>query len=170
MIAATSVVSTDASHAEARLGLAGDRGGGRPRRARRCAVAGRVALGASHRVPRGPPRDPADQATLTISAVPGGPAAAPLAARDASWLEAGGATAAPGTAGPAAVPGGVGDELGKLLGARDLTPPIVALSLLLAARLGAVHAVSPGHGKTVMAAYLVGSRGTAHQAPAWGSR
>ncbi|HEY7025009.1 MAG TPA: hypothetical protein VH371_08625 [Candidatus Limnocylindrales bacterium] len=72
-----------------------------------------------------------------------------------------------GTPPPAAVPASV-DELGNdvtsLFQASDLTPPIILLSLAVAAGLGAVHAVSPGHGKTVMAAYLVGSRGNARQA------
>jgi ABC-type nickel/cobalt efflux system permease component RcnA len=40
----------------------------------------------------------------------------------------------------------------------------VALALLVAAGLGAFHALEPGHGKTVVAAYLVGSRGTAWHA------
>jgi high-affinity nickel-transport protein len=35
---------------------------------------------------------------------------------------------------------------------------------LLAAGLGALHALEPGHGKTIVAAYLVGSRGTARHA------
>jgi ABC-type nickel/cobalt efflux system permease component RcnA len=35
---------------------------------------------------------------------------------------------------------------------------------LIAAGLGALHALEPGHGKTVVAAYLVGSRGTAGHA------
>jgi ABC-type nickel/cobalt efflux system permease component RcnA len=35
-----------------------------------------------------------------------------------------------------------------------------ALLLLLAAAFGAVHALTPGHGKTLVAAYLVGERGT----------
>jgi high-affinity nickel-transport protein len=35
---------------------------------------------------------------------------------------------------------------------------------LIAAGLGALHAMEPGHGKTVVAAYLVGSRGTARHA------
>ena len=35
---------------------------------------------------------------------------------------------------------------------------------LIAAGLGAMHALEPGHGKTVVAAYLVGSRGTARHA------
>ena len=39
---------------------------------------------------------------------------------------------------------------------------LVALALSLA--LGAVHALAPGHGKTVMAAYLVGQRGSFRQA------
>jgi len=41
----------------------------------------------------------------------------------------------------------------------------VLLAFLLAAfGWGAVHALSPGHGKTMVAAYLVGTRGTARQA------
>jgi ABC-type nickel/cobalt efflux system permease component RcnA len=36
----------------------------------------------------------------------------------------------------------------------------LALLLLLAAGFGAVHALTPGHGKTLVAAYLVGERGT----------
>ena len=35
---------------------------------------------------------------------------------------------------------------------------------LIAACLGALHALEPGHGKTIVAAYLVGSRGTARHA------
>lgn len=38
------------------------------------------------------------------------------------------------------------------------------LALLLAAGWGAVHALSPGHGKTLVGAYLVGSRGTPRHA------
>ncbi len=40
-----------------------------------------------------------------------------------------------------------------------LTPGLVALSLLIAMFWGAAHAFSPGHGKSIVAAYLVGSRG-----------
>jgi ABC-type nickel/cobalt efflux system permease component RcnA len=43
--------------------------------------------------------------------------------------------------------------------------PAVALWALLGALLlGAVHALSPGHGKTIVGAYLVGSRGTPRHA------
>ena len=40
---------------------------------------------------------------------------------------------------------------------------------LIAAGLGALHALEPGHGKTIVAAYLVGSRGTARHAVALGA-
>lgn len=41
---------------------------------------------------------------------------------------------------------------------------IAVLALLGALLLGAVHALSPGHGKTVVGAYLIGSRGTPRHA------
>jgi nickel/cobalt exporter len=41
---------------------------------------------------------------------------------------------------------------------------VVLLALGVAAGLGAFHALEPGHGKTMVAAYLVGSRGTAWHA------
>lgn len=56
------------------------------------------------------------------------------------------------------------DAFAGLITASDLTWQVVLLSLLLATVLGALHAVSPGHGKTIMAAYLVGARGTVAQA------
>ncbi len=105
---------------------------------------------------------PLDVRAMRLVASPGGAQIARFVAPDARPLtsDPAGSAADP----PAAVPGGVGGELGGILGARDLTPPIVLGSLLVALVLGAAHAVSPGHGKTVMAAYLVGSRGTGRQA------
>ncbi|MBL8928234.1 MAG: hypothetical protein JNM77_18705, partial [Pseudonocardia sp.] len=47
-----------------------------------------------------------------------------------------------------------------LVGQDDLTAGVGVLAVLLAAVLGASHAMLPGHGKTVMAAYLAGQRGT----------
>ena len=58
-------------------------------------------------------------------------------------------------------PGGlrvVQDRYAALVNAPNLTPVAIAISLAFAVVLGAAHALSPGHGKAVMAAYLVGSR------------
>ena len=48
--------------------------------------------------------------------------------------------------------------LERLVGGH-LTPFVGALAVLLALMLGAAHAALPGHGKTVMAAYIAGRRG-----------
>jgi nickel/cobalt exporter len=52
----------------------------------------------------------------------------------------------------------------ELIAAPRLGLRVVLLALVVAASLGAFHALEPGHGKTVVAAYLVGSRGTAWHA------
>ena len=56
------------------------------------------------------------------------------------------------------------DPFTALMTAGHLSPAKMLLFLLLAAGLGGLHALSPGHGKTLVAAYLVGSRGTARHA------
>jgi len=56
------------------------------------------------------------------------------------------------------------DRFAELIAVRELTPSIALAGLLIAMILGAAHALSPGHGKTVVGAYLVGSRGTARHA------
>jgi ABC-type nickel/cobalt efflux system permease component RcnA len=56
-----------------------------------------------------------------------------------------------------------------LVGKRSLSPGFALVALLLAVGLGAAHALAPGHGKTVMAAYLVGLRGTLRQAATIGA-
>ena len=48
----------------------------------------------------------------------------------------------------------------------QLTPIAIATGIAIAYFFGAVHALSPGHGKTLVGAYLVGSRGTP-QAALW---
>jgi nickel/cobalt transporter (NicO) family protein len=45
-----------------------------------------------------------------------------------------------------------------------LEPRVAMLALLGALLLGGVHALSPGHGKTIVGAYLIGSRGTPRHA------
>ena len=53
-----------------------------------------------------------------------------------------------------------GDYLSRLLHQADLGWGTILLGLAVAFGLGAIHALSPGHGKTIVAAYLVGARGT----------
>lgn len=57
------------------------------------------------------------------------------------------------------------DEFANLLtGDGQLRGTVLLITLLTAFGLGAAHALTPGHGKTVVGAYLVGSRGTAKHA------
>lgn len=56
------------------------------------------------------------------------------------------------------------DPFADLLKGGELTLSVILVSLLAAFGLGMVHALSPGHGKTIVAAYLVGTRGTARHA------
>jgi nickel/cobalt transporter (NicO) family protein len=56
------------------------------------------------------------------------------------------------------------DRFAELVSIPEITPTVVLFALLLAFGLGAMHALSPGHGKTVVGAYLVGSRGTVKHA------
>ena len=56
----------------------------------------------------------------------------------------------------------------SLIGKHDLSFGFVLVALLIAAFWGAVHALSPGHGKSIVGAYLVGSRGKARHALALG--
>ena len=56
------------------------------------------------------------------------------------------------------------DSLVQLLHQGALTPWMLAAAIGIAFVLGAAHALTPGHGKTIVAAYLVGSRGTLRHA------
>ena len=117
--------------------------------------------------------------SVTIMATPGGATLAAFDIPDASPLSGSGdattSSASPPLAGgPAAitgmamaptsagaVPGGVsGGDLPSIFRTANMTPMILLVSVLTAAGLGAGHALTPGHGKTLMAAYLVGTRGT----------
>jgi nickel/cobalt exporter len=62
----------------------------------------------------------------------------------------------------AAAPGTVvnGDFLSRMLHQRELSLGMILIAVMVAFALGAAHALTPGHGKTIVAAYLVGSRGT----------
>jgi ABC-type nickel/cobalt efflux system permease component RcnA len=57
-----------------------------------------------------------------------------------------------------------GDFLSRLLRHREIGIWMILASIGAAFGLGAMHALSPGHGKTLVAAYLVGSKGTVRHA------
>ncbi len=72
------------------------------------------------------------------------------------------AAVSPAALNPKSAPPGTvvrGDFLSRLLHNTTLTPWMLLLALAVAFGLGAVHALTPGHGKTIVAAYLIGSRG-----------
>jgi nickel/cobalt transporter (NicO) family protein len=88
--------------------------------------------------------------TATQPPVPGAtPAAADARARTFAERQ---------SAGPGSVTRG--DYLSVMLRDKKFGWGSILLGLLVAFGLGAMHALSPGHGKTIVAAYLVGSRGT----------
>ena len=97
-----------------------------------------------------------DVRSATASVVPGTAAGAPPALFDAKELNA-----------PVTVRKYDG-SFTSLIGRHDLSLGFVLIALLIAAFWGAVHALSPGHGKSIVAAYLVGSRGKARHAFALG--
>ena len=121
--------------------------------------------------------------SVAMRITPGGPTLPPLDIPDASPLpgatDVAAATDAPppattavvppivtaaapaAEAGAGSVPGGVSSgDLPSIFRSADLSPWVLLVSILTAAALGAGHALTPGHGKTLMAAYLVGTRGT----------
>ena len=124
--------------------------------------------------PGGPPLAPFG--VLDATPLPGAPVLYPTATTGATGSTTTSAVPSPApvlttqaaTTGTGAVPGGVGGDIAGLLEARDLTPLVLLGSLLAAMALGAGHALTPGHGKTLMGAYLVGTRGTAVHAVALG--
>ncbi|MEP7064368.1 MAG: sulfite exporter TauE/SafE family protein, partial [Betaproteobacteria bacterium] len=98
---------------------------------------------------------------LAAGALPAGAVA--LGPRDGMANPASSAT----NAAPAADAGWLQTQtrrLVDLVAQRDPPLSITLLALLAAMLLGAVHAFSPGHGKTVVGAYLIGSRATARHA------
>jgi nickel/cobalt exporter len=90
---------------------------------------------------------PLDQRHATLRVRPGGPPLAPVA-------EPGGAQGV-----QRLLPRGT-DRLTQaftaLVARHALTPGFAALALLVALALGGLHALAPGHGKTIMAAYAAG--------------
>jgi ABC-type nickel/cobalt efflux system permease component RcnA len=52
------------------------------------------------------------------------------------------------------------DAISRILRMKEISWPLMATLIGLAFWFGALHALEPGHGKTMVAAYLVGERGT----------
>lgn len=63
-------------------------------------------------------------------------------------------------------PGGAGGGFAALAARGTRSPAVAAVSLVLALGFGALHALGPGHGKTVIAAYLLGGSGRIRHAVA----
>ncbi len=114
-----------------------------------------------------PATEPTRELTVYPSALIGSPRQRTTLA--ATIDAAGSAHAAADPAGDAvaAAPGpslGRMNDLAAVLDRRDGGPLVFAGALLLALALGALHALEPGHGKTLLAVSLVGARATARQA------
>jgi ABC-type nickel/cobalt efflux system permease component RcnA len=62
-----------------------------------------------------------------------------------------------------------GDFLSRMMREKRFGWSAILIGFFVAFGLGALHALSPGHGKTIVAAYLVGSRGTLRHALFLGS-
>ncbi|MGW1235055.1 nickel/cobalt transporter [Streptomyces californicus] len=116
---------------------------------------------------------PATSATRELRQYPQDPLASPLDQRTASLRSEPGQDTGAVPAVVADLPGAgmisgvlakVTGAFDSLVGAREITLPVGLLALFLALVLGASHAAMPGHGKTIMAAYLAGRRGTRRDA------
>lgn len=116
---------------------------------------------------------PVESVSARLTRYPDDLLSSPLRVSGASLVVVPGGPAAPVGGGADKGSGGLarplaGDALTArftaLVGRQDVDAPFIALAILLATVLGAVHAFAPGHGKTVMAAYLVGQRGSRRQA------
>jgi nickel/cobalt transporter (NicO) family protein len=94
----------------------------------------------SRRLTEYPSQAPLDQRSASVSAQPGGPRLAGGSEEPAGFDRAGGLTAA----------------FTSLVEERSVTPAFGLLAAVLAVGLGCLHALAPGHGKTLMAAYVLG--------------
>ena len=103
-----------------------------------------------------------------LRAYPADQLQSPPQVTEARFRIAAGAGPGPAPRAPAAARVGASrfsDRLTELVASRaPLGLWLVLTSLLVAAGLGALHALGPGHGKTIVGAYLVGAHGTARHA------
>ena len=105
--------------------------------------------------PKASLRAPLDQRSATFSVEPG----------DGELVAAGGS----GGTGAAAREPSPEDGFSALFASAAAGEGVLLFLLLAAFGWGALHALSPGHGKAMVAAYLVGTRGTSRDAVALGA-
>jgi ABC-type nickel/cobalt efflux system permease component RcnA len=115
---------------------------------------------------------PATSVSARLTTYPANLLTSPLDQRQASFTVQPGGPPLQGASAPAAAPSsplprGVDQAtqaFTSFVGRHRFTAAFALVALALSLLLGAVHALAPGHGKTVMAAYLVGQRGSFRQA------
>ncbi|MBV8438431.1 MAG: hypothetical protein JOY95_13055 [Silvibacterium sp.] len=120
------------------------------------------------------PAAPAPASTSSVAAAKHLPLAARFSKQRENFAVSEAPSKAPGMAAPSVTQPGIAiapnrqqtprSAFTELIATQRLGIGIAFLAALIAAGLGALHALEPGHGKTIVAAYLVGSRGTAWHA------
>jgi ABC-type nickel/cobalt efflux system permease component RcnA len=115
---------------------------------------------------------PASDPTGGLRHYPGDLLKSPLDQRSASFEAqpgSGRVSAPDGVRGSGGADNRSGDGLAGIFADAASGRGVLVLLLLAAFGWGALHALSPGHGKSMVAAYLVGTRGTARHAAALGA-
>ena len=104
---------------------------------------------------------PEDDLSDALRSYPEDRIRSPLDLRRTTWSYTEGEVRAPAPALDGAAAGALTsvDGFAALITRTDLSAAAFAGLLVVALGFGAVHAVGPGHGKTIMAAYLVSTRG-----------
>jgi nickel/cobalt exporter len=105
-----------------------------------------------HNYPADSSTHPLNIASADIQVVPG------------TSLASGASTSSSAGSSSSTTAGGLSAWPSSMVSIDDLSPWVTFITLLAALMWGASHALTPGHGKTVVAAYLVGSRGTPRHA------
>lgn len=109
------------------------------------------------------PGVPAESRSRRLTAYPEDALSSPPDQRSASLTvrEGGPPLAAPASGGSERLlprgSDGLTQRFTSLVARQDLTPGFALLAFLIAMALGALHALAPGHGKTIMAAHAVGA-------------
>lgn len=108
---------------------------------------------------------PATSRSKELRSYPKDLLSSPLDVRSAEVTYSPGSSEAPvPTIGAAPAPEHSSGGFEALIERGDLSLGVILLSLLIAAFWGAVHALTPGHGKALVAGYLVGTKGTPRHA------